>query len=711
MKFDTKSNTLKKLQGGLKYGKILPQVSFNVAEYKNSNYKKIISSVNWINSKDPLIVRSSSMSEDSLHESLAGHFESVLDVTGDEELDKAIEKVVKSFKDHNENDQIFIQPMLTSFDISGVAFTRDPSNAGHYYVVNYDNSRTATTSSVTDGSSNLNSYYHFKSIKKSDIHWVNNLLKLLRELEGIFLTDALDVEFAIQDDVVFLFQVRPLILEGSDNVGLPEQEKCLNDIDRFINSKSKTHPYLLGDSPVYGVMPDWNPAEIIGIRPKPLSLSLYKDLVTDGVWAYQRDNYGYRNLRGFPLLYNLAGFPYIDVRISFTSFIPKDLNIKTANKLVNYYLNYLRANPKHHDRVEFDIVFSCYTFNTKERLLDLKNHDFTDNECSEIENSLKQLTNSIINDRTGLWRKDVAKIDELKIRQKTIVNGELEKIEKIYWLMEDCKRYGTLPFAGLARAGFIAVEILRSLVTNNVFSEHEYEDFMGSVNTISSDIFSDFNSLSKVDFIDKYGHLRPGTYDIESCRYDENFNTFFGDGVVSEQDHNHFSLSLDSMNDLNNLLEIHGIEHGALSLLNFIKSAIEAREYAKFIFTKSLSDAMLLISELGSDFGLSNEDLSYLDVRDITNLYSSSSNIEESIRQSIKKGKESYRVARGLSFPPIITSCNNVWCYEQTEGDPNFITLLSAEGHVVNISNSPKNLKNCILMIPSADPGYDCLGY
>ena len=35
-------------------------------------------------------------------------------------------------------------------------------------------------------------------------------------------------------------------------------------------------------------MPDWNPAEIIGIRPKPLDLSLYKELITDHVWAKNR---------------------------------------------------------------------------------------------------------------------------------------------------------------------------------------------------------------------------------------------------------------------------------------------------------------------------------------------------------------------------------------------------------------------------------------
>ena len=34
----------------------------------------------------------------------------------------------------------------------------------------------------------------------------------------------------------------------------------------------------------------------------------------------------------------------------------------------------------------------------------------------------------------------------------------MDLIEKVYWLLEDAKRYGTLPFAGLARAGFIAVQ-------------------------------------------------------------------------------------------------------------------------------------------------------------------------------------------------------------------------------------------------------------
>ena len=101
------------------------------------------------------------------------------------------------------------------------------------------------------------------------------------------------------------------------------------------------HHNLLGDQTVYGVMPDWNPAEIIGIRPRPLALSLYRELITDNIWAYQRSNYGYRNLRSFPLMINFFGLPYIDVRLSFNSFIPAKLEKPIANKLANYYMNRL----------------------------------------------------------------------------------------------------------------------------------------------------------------------------------------------------------------------------------------------------------------------------------------------------------------------------------------------------------------------------------
>ena len=47
------------------------------------------------------------------------------------------------------------------------------------------------------------------------------------------------------------------------------QTKRLQVVERQIERGFTKHPYLMGKKTVYGVMPDWNPAEIVGIRPKP----------------------------------------------------------------------------------------------------------------------------------------------------------------------------------------------------------------------------------------------------------------------------------------------------------------------------------------------------------------------------------------------------------------------------------------------------------
>ena len=61
-------------------------------------------------------------------------------------------------------------------------------------------------------------------------------------------------------------------------------------------------------------MSDWNPAEMIGSKAKPLSISLYESLITDDIWSRQRTNYGYKDVKPNRLMINLLGAPYIDLR-------------------------------------------------------------------------------------------------------------------------------------------------------------------------------------------------------------------------------------------------------------------------------------------------------------------------------------------------------------------------------------------------------------
>ena len=77
-----------------------------------------------------------------------------------------------------------------------------------------------------------------------------------------------------------------------------------------------------GHFPLFGLMPDWNPAEMIGYQPNNLAYSIYKTFI-DKSWSKARHEMGYK-LVTHPLMYRFTGKPYIDTRLSFYSFIPKE---------------------------------------------------------------------------------------------------------------------------------------------------------------------------------------------------------------------------------------------------------------------------------------------------------------------------------------------------------------------------------------------------
>ncbi|MDP1574217.1 MAG: PEP/pyruvate-binding domain-containing protein [Coxiellaceae bacterium] len=707
--FSTKANTLFDLLPSLKSAKILPLYFFTVSNWKD-NHNDVLAElrkVDWFSSA--LVVRSSALDEDCQHASKAGQYTSIVNITGEENFIAAVEEVIASFDVSHSNNQILVQPYLCDVTISGVAFSRDPNTDSPYVLINYDDF-SGDTASITSGSSNHKCYFqHYKS---SNNNLLNDVIRLVYELKDKFETDCLDIEFAINSkNELCLFQVRPLIIKIKSEISDQEHYNAIERIANRIALGMKPHPYLYGKQTIYGVMPDWNPAEIIGIRPKPLALSLYRELVTDSVWAYQRDNYGYANLRSFPLLVDFEGLPYIDVRVSFNSFLPKELPSPLSEKLVNYYLDRLIDSPSLHDKVEFDIVFSCYTLDLQDRLIILEKYNFDESDCATIFSALVTLTNQIIHNQQGLWRKDLEKIEELRSRQQILFQSDLDSVSKMYWILEDCKRYGTLPFAGLARAGFIAIQILKSFISVGIINEEEYACFLSSVNSVSSTMNIDFQKMSRIDFLEKYGHLRPGTYDVLSPRYDEEPNIYFdwkSKEVQSESKKTTpFSLSIAQLRKIQEKIDKDGLKINVLELLEFIQFAIESREYAKFIFSKNVSEFLKIATEFSAKFNITREDCAYIDLSDIIKLYTSSIDPSEVLRCSVSAGKKRHQLTSTINLPPVIIHPEQGWSFELPDTTPNFITQKKATGKLAFPDTQKGNIENTILMIPSADPGYD----
>jgi glutamine kinase len=709
--FKTKAESLEALAPLLRHGRVLPQVRFSVGDWRLDPAEVLASIAAQPWGFDRVIVRSSARDEDGAERnSQAGRYDSVLGIAGSAAMAEAINRVIASFEDdENDHHQIFVQPMLEHVAMAGVAFSRSPSG-GPYFIINYDD-RTGLTERVTGGAGDvLETFFCLKSRPDACPPSLGPVIALVSELETLLACDAIDVEFAVGGDrQLYLLQVRPLAVESPERIADATVDTALTDVARKVELLSRPHPYLHGSRAIFGVMPDWNPAEIIGVRPWPLSLSLYRELITDAIWAYQRDNYGYQNLRSFPLLVSFHGLPYIDVRVSFNSFVPRDVPDELAGRLVNYYIDRLLSEPQLHDKVEFEIIFSCYTLDLPKRLGTLAQHGFSSADLAELSGALRRLTNRIMHGETALWRRDRAKIDLLARRLPAICNAEIDKISRIYWLIEDCKRYGTLPFAGLARAGFIAVQLLQSFVEVGVLNAEEAATFMASVDTVGARIGRDFAQLLKEDFLACYGHLRPGTYDILSPRYDEAPDLYFdwssARPAVSAPPR--FALSIEQLRRIEGLLKEHELEIDVLSLIEFIKAGIEGREYAKFVFTRSLSDALSLIRQLGEEHGLSVEDCAFLNYDAIRTLYSESGSVRETLLKSVAHGRERHALTRHLVLPPIIASPDDVFAFHLPPSQPNFITQKSVTAPVALMGDPPESFAGRILFVPSADPGFD----
>jgi phosphohistidine swiveling domain-containing protein len=676
---------------------------------------------------DPLlIIRSSAACEDGLASSNAGRFKTVKDVPRHEPaaIRRAIEEVIASYEDGDDaSNEVLVQPMLQRIRMAGVAFTADIDTLAPYYVVNYDES--GSGDAITSGRAvRSGTYFHFKHAPSLPAHEpMRRIVEACAELEEVLENPRLDVEFAFdQGWDLYILQARPLATAASGGRQAVDLTRPLEKAHKRIVGMSRPSYDLLGNRMILGVMPDWNPAEIIGVKPKPLALSLYKELVTDNIWAYQRDNYGYRNVRSHPLMFSVLGVPYIDVRADFNSFIPKALNDKIAAKLVDYYLEKLARTPDLHDKVEFEIVHSCYYLNLRDKLALLKDYGFNENETRRIEYALLDLTNGIVDADHGLYKKDLRRIDDLADRYGRLESASMSTLDKVYWLTEDCKRYGTLPFAGIARAAFVAVQFLRSMVEVGIIGPGDYDSLMGSLSTVTRRLGGDLGRLlrgemAREDFLGVYGHLRPGTYDITSRRYDEAFDLYFSAGASGFLGENGragatWGFSPDQMRTISECLVENGLRMDAGSLVRFIKESIEGREHAKFAFTKAVSQILLLIERLGERYGIGREDLAFLDIKTLLGLYGAVSEreLKDVLRRDIETNRESYLTTEAVRLPSVILKPDDIFGFFVSGESPNFVTLKKvAADTVLCDSENGVCLENKIVFIKAADPGYDFL--
>lgn len=715
-KFGTKAETLKKLENTLEYSTVLPQYSFVVRDYDQDSTKVIDTIQNSFKS-DRLVIRSSALNEDTHNSSMAGNYESILNIIKSDTKDVirgcelVIESYLKGNQEQNPDNQILVQPMLKDVTMSGVLFTKDLETSAPYYTINYDLS--GSTESITagiEGEQHTLIFYKFSEVypENRDIKLLINAVKELENRTGY---SSLDIEFAVAGGKLYILQVRPIAAhKDALKVFNKDITMELNSIKSFITDEGKKQNKLVGNKTAYGVMPDWNPAEIIGVNPKPLAFSLYKEIITDKIWPLSRLECGYRDTVSHPGIVSFSGKPYVDIRMSFNSFTPANIPDEIADKLINFYIEKLNRHPEYHDKVEFLVAFTAYDLEIDTRLAELKDNGFTDSEILIIKNALLNLTNSIILEEEININRELDKTKSLEFVRNQMLDSCINPLSKVTILLDATKEKGTLPFSNLARFGFIGAIILKSLRSMGILSDDDYDNFFKSVHTVAKEFVSDLHSSNRTELIKKYGHLRPGTYEVSSPAYHEDFDRYINlDNKPTKEEVTTFNLTSKQKDQINSALKEHGLKFDYEVLFSFIRKATEGRELAKFEFSKNLSLSLDYIKEYAESIGISREDASYLDIRDIYHVAqgSISSNIFNEWSDLISYRKSKHLITSAIKLPELILSTKDLDFFFQAQSKPNFVTQKQILGDLEVLGKQESDISGKIVCIENADPGFD----
>jgi glutamine kinase len=669
--------------------------------------------------KGNVIVRSSAADEDGTAMTLAGEYDSVLNINSNntEELIFAVSKVIASYEKKRDllpGDEVIIQEMVLNTTMSGVIFTHDLNTGAPYYVINYDD-QSGTTDTVTSGNgeyANRTLYIHRNSIDKLKSERFIKLLQAVQELERIMDSKFLDIEFALDANLTpYLLQVRAITTQPNWNRAVSKRiDTTLQGVQSFVIERFKRVPGVYGEVTVLGQMPDWNPVEMIGRAPRALAASIYQTLITDHAWRTARAIMGYKIPTGQPLMVMLAGQPFIDTRLSFNSYLPSTISPVIAEKLVDHWIKQLAKNPALHDKVEFEVAITTYSFDFDEKMEQLIGTCLTSSEKAEFKQAHLQQTMSLVKgEGQGSLSDALEKIEQLRKKQNAS--------SSLFAMVDDCIHLGTVPFSILARHGFIAKTILISLQKLGIITQNELNQILASMHTVASELVEDMHSLqlgklSTAYFMKKFGHLRPGTYDIMSHRYDQMVNLSTGSPQERpQQQPKPFLFSAIQQQQINSLLKESFDDFNADKLLNYIHEATVGREYGKFVFTRSVSDILELIAKFAEDNDLSRDEISHVPLDTILNIVKNSGEgtVEERLRETSKQELEKYDISVAVRLPQLLADQAGVHIVPFQVSHPNFIThkKVTAPSIVLRSDIDSIPLSGKIVIIEGADPGFD----
>ena len=170
---------------------------------------------------------------------------------------------------------------------------------------------------------------------------------------------------------------------------------------------------------------------------------------------------------------------------------------------------------------------------------------------------------------------------------------------------------------------------------------------------------------------------RPNTYEITSLNYAESFEKYFQNKSHKKTKLNLFKFSKGQIRDIKKFIKQSSFSGNFDNFISFIKNSIWAREYAKFVFSKSIDFIFKNLILFGKKLQLTRDELSYLDINDILNIYYNltTNNLKINLHNKIKQNAKSYKIDEIIQLPDIIIDPKDI--YLQDQNNDTQISLLA----------------------------------
>ena len=238
-----------------------------------------------------------------------------------------------------------------------------------------------------------------------------------------------------------------------------------------------------------------------------------------------------------------------------------------------------------------------------------------------------------------------------------------------------------------------------------------------SINTISKHIKVDSsdiwkNSNSKKKFLQKYGHLRPLTYSISSKNYRENLKKYFPVNLDRKRnEYKKFNLNRVKYKKIDKIIKKEKLNFSSKDLIKFIKESIKLREYGKYVFSKCIDEIFVNLIELAKEIKIKRNEIDYIDINSILKAYNNlkSDKLAFELKKQVTENKIKEKISKKINLPDVITSEREIFSFETASSRGNFFSdkTVTASCTYYKESLSDEKLKNKIIMIENADPGYD----